>query len=253
MIEVLYYAICQLSIVPVRANHSDTSEIVTQLIFGERITVIEEYLQWRKIHIEHDGYEGWIDSKQCSIVEESYFSTMKTTVVQDNSITIKSERGPQTIVKGSYLNNLKKSSFELAGITYSLESKLDHNSERTIESVAKDYLNAPYLWGGRTPFGIDCSGFTQIVFRFFNVSLKRDASQQIHQGEVISYDRIEQDDVVFFENAKGNITHVGIYLGDGKIIHAHGEVRIDVLSLDGITNVDSNELTHNFAGIRRYI
>lgn len=253
MIEVLYYAICQLSIVPVRADHSDTAEIVTQLIFGERLVVTEEYNQWRKIRIEHDGYEGWIDSKQCIQVEELYYNSIKNTVLLNQTVLVSSTHGGQTLVQGSYLNQLNNDSFELAGIKYKLLTDLESIEEHTIESVAKNYLNAPYLWGGRTPFGIDCSGFTQIVFRFFNIQLKRDASQQIHQGEVISFDRMKKNDVVFFENAKGNITHVGIYLGEGKIIHAHGEVRIDLLTLEGIVNINTTELTHEFAGIRRYI
>ena len=157
------------------------------------------------------------------------------------------------MVKGSLLNHLSDATFELAGTQYSIESSIKVDENSTIESVALEYLNAPYLWGGRTPFGIDCSGFTQLVFRFFDVQLKRDASQQIHQGEVISFDRIEKNDVVFFENSKGNIAHVGIYLGDHKIIHAHGEVRIDTLSIDGITNSESKALSHVFSGIRRYL
>ena len=247
------FAYCHLSIVPVRSDHSDLAEIVTQLLFGEIVEIIEEYKQWRKIRIEHDKYEGWIDHKQCTLLEKkSDLNEIKKTIVLGNeSILIEGPEGVQTIVRGAFLPIQTKKTFSFEQNKYTILGEIEDISSSSISEIAQLYLNAPYLWGGRNPFGIDCSGFTQLVFRFKGIQLNRDASQQVHQGEVISYDRLKTNDVVFFENAKGKVTHVGIYLGNNQIIHAHGQVRIDTLTLDGILNTDTKEISHDFHGIRR--
>lgn len=250
----MIYAFCHLSIIPVRAEHSDPSEIVTQMLFGEKCTIIEEYNQWRKIRLKHDDYEGWVDEKQLWIIPmEDFNDDAGKSYITNQQLEINGPNGAFTIVRGSILyRTSNESQFKIGKFNYEISNPL-HKDFSSIGETAKSYLNSPYLWGGRSPYGIDCSGFTQLVFRFYNIELKRDASQQVHQGEVLSFDRIESGDLVFFENDSNRIHHVGIYLGNNEIIHAHGQVRIDSLSLTGITNKDTGKLTHRFHGIRRVV
>lgn len=251
----MIYAFCHLSVIPVRAEHSDLSEIVTQMLFGEKCIILEEYNQWRKIRLKHDLYEGWVDEKQLLIIPmEDYNDNAGEKFVSNQVIELNGPHGDFSVLRGSIIYPLTEGTdqFKIGKYNYEIKGELSAQPT-TVEEVAKSYINTPYLWGGRNPFGIDCSGFTQLVFRFFDIQLKRDASQQVHQGEVLSFDRIKSGDVVFFENDKGKIHHVGIYLGNNEIIHAHGHVRIDALSLSGITNKDTGQLTHHFHGIRRVI
>jgi len=113
-------------------------------------------------------------------------------------------------------------------------------------------LNAPYLWGGKSFFGIDCSGFTQQVFRFLDKRLPRDAYQQAEEGMTVEFDETEVGDLAFFANASGKITHVGIILENMQIIHAHGAVRLDELTKEGIFSADKGGITHYLTVIKRY-
>lgn len=245
---------CHLSIVPVRAEHADEAEIVTQLLFGEFATILEVYNQWRKVKSAHDGYEGWIDYKQVQLISEEAFSTLSKSKVRQVQLidTLNTPWGPIVTVKGALLPTNKPSfsidHFEFEWLNFSSSSKtLD------IGVVAMSYLNSPYLWGGRTPFGIDCSGFTQAVLRFFGIEILRDASQQVNQGEFVKFENAKIGDLVFFVNSKGNIHHVGILLENNKIIHASGRVRIDKLDQKGIYNEERSDYSHNFHSIRRFL
>ncbi len=115
-------------------------------------------------------------------------------------------------------------------------------------------MNAPYLWGGKTPFGIDCSGFTQMVYKLNGHALLRDASEQASQGIALSFiEESEPGDLAFFDNSEGQIIHVGIIMEDNHIIHAHGKVRIDRLDHSGIYNIDKKIHTHKLRVIKKII
>jgi len=123
-----------------------------------------------------------------------------------------------------------------------------------VSEIASLYLNAPYLWGGRSPLGIDCSGFTQVVFKAAGVRLPRDAYQQAEVGQTLGFvEEASEGDLAFFDNAEGKIIHVGIVLKDRFIIHASGKVRIDKLDHQGIFNRETGKYSHTLRVIKRIV
>ncbi|GGI57614.1 C40 family peptidase [Winogradskyella haliclonae] len=249
----MQYGICNLGIVPMRFESSDKSELVSQVLYGEVFKVLEKRKKWSRIRIAFDKYEGWIDNKQyLEINEENYKSIAKSQPILSSDLLeyISDSNGNiYTIPLGSSLNGLELLNHKFDGNQL---SKIQDRSN--LIKTAFLYLNAPYLWGGKTPFGIDCSGFTQMVYKINGYKLKRDASQQATQGEALSFiEESEPGDLAFFDNAEGNIIHVGIIMEDNYIIHAHGNVRIDRLDHIGIYNVETNTHTHKLRVIKKVI
>ncbi|SNR16670.1 C40 family peptidase [Tenacibaculum jejuense] len=254
------YGICNLSIVPLRLEPTDLSEMVNQLVFGEHFTVLEKFKKWSKIKLSYDGYEGYIDNKQYENIseelyhqlnnQEQYYSGELIDFIfdKDNNLT--------TVPLGARLPFYKDNSFSLNDKTFSYEGKVNHGilNKQSIVETAYHFLNVPYLWGGKTPFGIDCSGFTQTVYKLCGFKLLRDASEQATQGDVLSFiEESEPGDLAFFDNEEGTITHVGIVMNDYNIIHAHGKVRIDKLDHSGIYNTDTQQHTHKLRVIKKIV
>ena len=249
----MQYGICNLSLVPLRDDPVDTSELVSQVIYGDFFKVLEQRKQWSKIRLAFDKYEGWVDNKQyVKISEDQYNSLNKETPKLSTDLVefIEDDNNqlfPITI--GSSLNGLS-----LLNHKYDGDSINEKNTKSNIIQTAFTFLNSPYLWGGKTPFGIDCSGFTQMVYKLNGYKLLRDASQQATQGEALSFiEESEPGDLAFFDNSEGEIIHVGIIMKDNYIIHAHGKVRIDRLDHSGIYNVDNNIHTHKLRVIKKVI
>ncbi|WP_026449925.1 C40 family peptidase [Aequorivita capsosiphonis] len=247
------YGICNLSIVPIRAEASDMSEMVTQLLYGEHFKVLEIRKKWSRIRLAFDGYEGWIDNKQYISISEKDYSNFENKAVKLSSDLV------------DFVTGLDKQLFSIClGSTISSSEYFNHKFEgrslskllpkKHLIETALLYLNSPYLWGGKTPFGIDCSGFTQMVYKLNGHRLLRDASQQATQGEALSFiEESEPGDLAFFDNEEGKITHVGIIMKDNYIIHAHGKVRIDRLDHSGIFNYEVRNHTHKLRVIKRII
>lgn len=244
---------CFNTAIPVRADHKDESEIITQLIFGEVAEEIETYNQWRKIKIAHDNYEGWIDHKQVFEITNIEFDFWQKNQFRQTDFLCKwsTDQGVFTSLRGANIPNNSK--FRVGKWTFERLSSFDPFPNKDISSVALSYLNAPYLWGGKTYFGIDCSGFTQAVYRFFGVELPRDAYEQAVHGETVSFSDRQIGDIVFFHNTKNKIIHVGILLEDDKFIHASGRVRVDHLKEEGIIHIENGQLTHNLTIIKRLL
>ena len=247
------YGICNLSIVPLRAEAADSSELVTQVLYGEVFKVLESRKKWSRIRLAFDSYEAWIDNKQFLFIEEENYKDIsrQTPIVCEDLVDMVSTKDNQmlSIVMGSSLNGLAILNHDFEGS--SVEAKF---AKDNLINTALLYLNTPYLWGGKTPFGIDCSGFTQMVYKLNGYPLKRDASQQVEQGEALSFiEESEPGDLAFFDNAEGDITHVGIIMKDNYIIHAHGKVRIDRLDHTGIFNIQTSLHTHKLRVIKRII
>lgn len=249
----MQYGICNLSIVPLRHTPDDTSELISQILYGEVFKITEQRKNWCQIRLAYDNYEGWIDTKQyAELTKEQYQSLIKESpklsldlveFIEDNNSQL------HPVLLGSSLNGISILKHQFEG---QVSDKI--RPKESLIDTAFLYLNAPYLWGGKTSFGIDCSGFTQMVYKLNGYKLLRDASQQATQGEALSFiEESEPGDLAFFDNNEGLITHVGIIMKDNYIIHAHGQVRIDRLDHSGIYNVDKNTHTHKLRVIKKVI
>lgn len=251
------YGVCIVSVAPVRAEASERSEMVTQLLFGEKVEIIAVQEKWLKIMSDYDSYVGWVDPKLIKEVPLAEYQQLSTTQYASDLFNLMiDDENPCTLTLAAHIFanedqiiNIGDKSFEYLG-----ESLDATRNETSIADLAKLYLNTPYLWGGKSNFGIDCSGLVQQVYKLKNIALPRDASQQATKGEVLGFvaEAIEGD-LAFFDNEEGNIIHVGIILEDQKIIHAHGKVRIDPIDSTGIFNTDSQRYSHKLRFIKRII
>ncbi|SHL53636.1 C40 family peptidase [Chryseobacterium polytrichastri] len=234
--------ICIVTVAPVRAENSDRAEIVTEILFGESADILEVNKNWTKIKMHYDGYEGWMDTKQIKPVTDEELANRKVTLITEDFSSVLMNDGKTLLSMGSEV--------EFPAVA----SRRSHDTRESIALTAKEFLNVPYLWGGKSFFAVDCSGFTQLVYKVHHVKLPRDASQQAEVGETLSFvEESQPGDLAFFENADGKIIHVGIMLDNQRIIHASGKVRIDTLDSTGIFNKELNQHTHKLRVIKSII
>lgn len=244
------YGCCHLSIVPVRAISNDRAEMVTQLLFGDVFEILEKEENWIKIKIAFDNYEGWIDHKQfLPVPENDFFQLRKKELFCLNDLVEYVQDENQhltTVLIGSSVE-----ATSILGYSFVINSSNGDKLRAKIVRHALLYLNAPYLWGGKTPFGIDCSGFTQMVYKACGIRLDRDAYQQAKQGTTLSFiEEAVPGDLAFFDNEDGKIIHVGIIMENSTIIHAHGKVRVDRLDHIGIFNKEIKDYSHKLRLIK---
>lgn len=253
------YGICALSHVPVRRDPSDKSELVTELLFGECYKILNQEGNWFLVQNAADEYEGWIDFKQHLPVSKAYFSewqSRKHPRTLEVLATISQDKVQIPLLIGSLLPFFDGESIRLADQSYLFKGQVSNINKVVdasfLKNIAATFLKAPYVWGGRIVFGLDCSGFVQQVYNICNYQLPRDAWQQAAHGEEVHFaSQTKPGDLAFFDNAEGRIVHVGLMLDGNQIIHAHGEVRIDTLDHQGIYNADRNRYTHQLRIIKR--
>jgi hypothetical protein len=256
------YGICHLSVTPCRIEPSDKSEMVTQLLFGEKVKVYEEKKgSWKRIKTAFDNYDCWVDDKQITIISQEEFEDIDSSIVTNELVHVvenKQSKFITPILLGSTLPNFNKKtltfgedSFDFDGQTIDTSIKI---SKDNLVANAMMYIDAPYLWGGRSPFGIDCSGFSQIIYKLNGYQLPRDASDQAEIGQTLSFiEESESGDLAFFDNEEGDIIHGGIVLENNRIIHASGKVRIDKIDHQGIFNIDTGLYSHRLRLIKKII
>ena len=224
----------------------------------------EQMVGWTNVKLAYDGYEGWIDTKMITPINARTLNKIEKspTAVTSDIITIVPVNEEQNLMlaAGSTLPVWRPylKQFSVIQDTYLatgevIYGNLKNQREIAIQQALK-YFNAPYLWGGRTPFGVDCSGFTQIIYKMIGIKLPRDASEQVKIGTAMSFvDEAEPGDLAFFDDEEGNIVHVGIIWKRNKIIHASGKVRIDNVDQFGIFNIDTQRYTHKMRVMKKII
>lgn len=235
------YGICDLSVIPIRKEGSHTSEMVSQLLYNEMYEVLDEKPGWKLIRTMSDQYEGWIQGIQHHEIDEQEVLALKAKesyIVDQPTITYKGK----SLSIGTIVHEPVAGSMTIPG----------RFVPAMMIEFAQKFMDAPYLWGGRSIFGIDCSGFVQLCARAAGKLLPRDASEQIKVGELVYFlPEIQPGDLAFFGNEDGHIVHVGMMLDNERIIHCSGQVRIDYLDQTGIFNKERNEHTHRLQVIKR--
>lgn len=253
------YAFVSVPAAPVRLKPRHQREMVTQLLFGEAVEVLKEKGSlWVKIRSLHDEYEGWITRTLLTEAdkEEAQQPAVHITTGLLNTVHL----GNDTIMQiplGSSLRGFSNGTGRMGQLAYRIDN---HSKDRTaekpsgelVESLTRQWLNAPYCWGGRTIYGVDCSGFVQVNFKMMGIDLPRDAWQQAQEGEPV--DKLKEaktGDLAFFDDRE-EIVHVGIMLGNDRIIHASGQVRIDKFDKKGIIHSITGKRTHRLESLRKY-
>ncbi len=251
--------ICLLSMIPVMENASDKSQMVNQLLFGDRVQLVDMFDRWMMIENEEDGSEGWVDSQQIFTLQAD--SPLMEKPLNDfylaDAVTIARHKGkPVYLTLGSRLPAWNGQQMNVDGniFTFDTPPKLYTGKKNAAQlaEIAKQFLGSPWFLGGRSIFGMDCSGFTQIVFKIAGIKLPRSSSNQALQGETVNFiHESRKGDLAFFEDDEGKIVHVGILLGESKIIHAYGRVQIDTIDHEGIYNETLRKYTHKLRIIKR--
>lgn len=251
------YAICTVPAAPLRKEDAHRTEMTSQILFGETVQVLEQKGEWFRVRGIYDDYEGWLTHHLIEEIAEN-MATAEVCFTASEMVNYAFKDNQQIIIPlGASLTGYEKEertlwsdNIQYKGAFANFDEVADANR---LEQIARMWLNAPYLWGGKTLMGVDCSGFVQTTCKVAGIKLKRDAWQQATQGEPVNnLAETQKGDIAFFQNDNGRVTHVGILLDNNKIIHASGKVRIDNLDEQGITNVDSGARTHTFHSIRRF-
>jgi len=247
--------ICENVFVPLRSGPSHRSEMLSQILFGEKYTITDKSGSWLKIETQFDNYEGWIDKHHLQSTEDNGdnngFVLNRSLLCYRNDMTrVILEAGCEI-----YKPDTEEKTFRVGENIYTASQEFSHSyisPGHSFADTAIMFINSPYIWGGRIPSGIDCSGFTQLVYKINGLSIPRDSWQQAEAGTDISFiDEAEAGDLVFFDNEQGRISHVGMILSRGLVIHASGRVRIDTIDHQGIFKREINGYSHRLRTIKR--
>ena len=245
--------ICNYPIVPLRLGPSHKAEMGSQILMGEKYSIVDEVGEWTKIKVSFDGYTGWVDNDH---VVHFPFENKNESIVVKHEIEAVDNKGLRVVLyPGSEIYNYDSSneSFAIGNNLFTARHNIDIKlGNESIIDTALKFINAPYLWGGKCGHGIDCSGLTQLCYKIHGKSIPRDSFNQATVGSTINLisDAIPGD-LLFFDNSQGKITHVGLLYDKDHIIHASGTVRIDPVDHQGIYNTESDRYTHKLRLIKR--
>ena len=251
------YFTCENIFVPLRSAPSHKAEMLSQVLFGERYSIKEVSGSWLKIETVFDSYEGWIDMDH---LQQSVYNDAQLSYVLNRSLPCFREDGARIVLEpGCEISDpdTEKKTFQTGSNLYKTSPDFNPAFFQTNDSLADTamkFVNSPYIWGGRVPSGIDCSGLTQLVYKIHGIGIPRDSFKQAETGETLSFiDETLPGDLVFFDNEFGRITHVGMIISKGLIIHASGRVRIDTIDHQGIYKAEIGRYSHKLRTIKRIV
>jgi cell wall-associated NlpC family hydrolase len=249
--------VCENVFVPLRSGPSHKEEMLSQILFGEKYEVIDQIGHWMKIKTQFDNYTGWMDLNHLQHTEETDNSSGH--VLNRSLLCYKSDKNRLVLEAGCeiYSPDFKNRTFMAGKNTYTTGDEFSENyivTKESISDTAMKFINSPYIWGGRIPSGIDCSGFTQLVYKLQGKPILRDSWQQAKAGTEVSFiDETKPGDLVLFDDERRKISHVGMILSRGLVIHASGRVRIDSIDHQGIFKAEINDYSHHLRTIRRIL
>ncbi|MBK6948727.1 MAG: C40 family peptidase [Haliscomenobacter sp.] len=256
------FGICPFSVIPVRSMPSHRSELLSQLLFGELFEILEtKGRQWYRVRCSNDHFVGWIEQAQCKLITPGEFEQYRDNFAYSLEL-VQAVMGPDhfiPVTMGARLPNFDGLHFRFGDLVYTFSGQaLTTGDIRPgadfLLKIAKRYLSTPFLWGGRSPFGMDAPGFVQLIYQFAGIYLPREAEAQIDSGEVVDFiEKAQPGDLAFFENKAGKIVHVGMIMPENRIIHAFGAVRIDLLDHYGIFNLEQGRYTRRLRLIKRLL
>jgi gamma-D-glutamyl-L-lysine dipeptidyl-peptidase len=255
-----HYA-CQVSLAPLRSQPNERSEMLSQLLFGETVEVTDSRDNWRHVTCSWDGVSGWVDARQLLRITpeayEAYHAEQSLSLSLVEGLMAADHFVPLTL--GAVLPRYDGLRCELGDLSFQFSGPVVTPSQAPqsgdwMVKIARRYLHAPYLWGGRSPFGIDAPGLAQMVYKIAGIRLHREPTMQVTQGRVVDFtEQCQAGDLAFFDNGKGDINHVGIILPGCHLIHASGKVRIDKLDHFGVFNRELNRYTHQLRIVKRHL
>lgn len=267
------------SVLPLRAEAREGAEQLTQLLFGETCEILRTEGRWTEIINDADGQQGWVDAKMMVAMNDEEAATytkqlaettafvrmpMAFAVSRNNQTTIPLTAGTRLCNYHVSKENAQIGVFEALGVEFHIDPTMVMTqymplNRDSLMLLGRFLLNAPYLWGGKNALGMDCSGLTQILLSMMGVRVKRNASEQAQQGEpVASLAESKACDLAFFDHGDGKVTHVGILLGNGTIMHCSGRVKVEKITEEGILSSENNalynvgEVSHLLHSIRRF-
>lgn len=270
------YGLCLQPYIPMRLEPAESSEMVSQMLFGDTFTIDDEKPRWYHVVRDCDGYKGWIDWKTATLIDErahkKYCLSAKDALLLRlpfNPVqrSYNGQSGSAHLSWGSRVYDMDDTgiTFRMNGVRFDVPSMsyvqpmhaegMSRNAcAKYLLQQAQMLLNTPYLWGGTAAFGLDCSGFIQTLFRFIAITLPRDASQQVLMGEEVSFENLQAGDLAFFSTSEEShsISHVGLVSGDGRVLHVSGYLHFDELRPEGIWNIERKEMSHYLRALRRY-
>lgn len=258
----MQFGICPLSTVAIRNSASHKSEMISQLLFGEMVEVLEQKgRQWTRVRCQEDNFVGWVATQQLEEITPTEFESYQKqyAFVLDLLHPAQKDDAFIPLTLGARLPNFDGMRFHLGSHSYSFSGQAVFPEDITAQpqlilKIARRYLNAPMLWGGRSPFGLDSAGMVQVVYRLAGKQLPREAFQQVLLGESVDFvEQAQAGDLAFFENQAGRITHSGILFPENQILHVYGKARLDRVDHYGIYNVELKRYTHRLRIVRRVL